>query len=86
VIRVALEEDGLFVFDFHPLHIALNTRNHSDYVTVKERIVNDRVSPFELAFRGRGVRSFFLELCSAMGDHGCYSNGCWDALEKLGCS
>jgi hypothetical protein len=86
VIRIALEEDGLFVFDFHPLHIALNTRDHSDYITVKERIVNDGVSPFELSFQGRGVRTFFLELCSVMRDRGQYSQGCWDALEKLGCS
>ena len=86
VIRVALEENGLYVFDFHPLHIALNTRSFSDYSAVRDRIVCDGISPFDLSYEGRGVRTFFGELCSAMRDCGCYSRGCWDALEKLGCS
>jgi hypothetical protein len=86
VIRMAVEEEGLFVFDFHPLHIALNTRDHSDYLTVKDQIINEGISPFELSFQGRGVRTFFQELCSTMQQHGIYSQGCWDALEKLGCN
>lgn len=86
VIRTALKADGLFVFDFHPLHIALNTRDHMDYSLVKDKIIKDGISPFDLAFAGRGVRSFFLELCSAMRDGGCRSYSCWSALEHLGCS
>lgn len=85
VIQTALEEDGLFVFDFHPLHIVLNTRDYADYAAVKEKIVKGGASPFDLAFPGRGVRAFYLELCAAMRDSGHVSFGCWDALEKLGC-
>jgi hypothetical protein len=84
-IRTAMEHDGLFVFDFHPLHIALNTRSHADYAAVKDKIVKAGVSPFDLAFGGRGVRAFFLELCSAMRDSGQRSYTCWDALQQLGC-
>jgi hypothetical protein len=55
-------------------------------MTVKERIVNDVVSPFELSIQWRRARTFVLELCSAMEDRGHYSQKCWDALGKLGCS
>lgn len=86
VIDAALEQEGLFVFDFHPLHIALNTRNHTDYGDVKDKIIQDRISPFELAFSGRGTRTFFLELCSAIQHFGHRSMGCWSALKLLGCN
>ena len=85
VIRMALEEHGLYVFDFRALHIALNTRCHSDYLSVKERILSHGVSHFEAPFEGRGVRTFFLELCSAMQERRQYFLGCWDVLEKLEC-
>jgi len=86
VPRIAMEEDGLFVFNIYSLSATLNTRDDSDYMTVKERIVNDVVSPFELSIQWRRARTFVLELCSAMEDRGHYSQKCWDALGKLGCS
>lgn len=85
LIRMAVEQDGLFVFDFHPLHIALNTRGPEDYAAVKEKIVTNGASPFDLTVPGRGVRTFFLELCAAMRNSGRHSYRCWDALGQLGC-
>jgi hypothetical protein len=83
IVRVATEQEGLFVFDFHPIHIALNTLTHDDYETVKTRIVNDGMSPFEMAFLGRGVRTFFEELCLAMRERGQVSFTCSAALDEL---
>ena len=86
VIRIATEQEGLFVFDFHPIHIALNTRNHDEYQAVKRRIVRDGVSPFEITFSGRGVRTFFEELCCAMSKRRQVSFTCSDALTHLVCA
>jgi len=86
VIQAALDnEDALFVFDMHPLHVALNTRGHEDYASVKKRIVIDGQSPFEVAFHGRGARAFFEELCEAMDRRGARSYRCVDALAHFGC-
>jgi hypothetical protein len=85
IISNAISERGLYVFDFHPLHIALNTRTYEDYEAVKLKIINERASPFSLTAPGRGVRTFFTELCSAMKSSGMVSYSCWDALRELGC-
>lgn len=80
LIDRAISGDDLYVFDFHPLHIALNTRTSDDYQAVKEQIIKDGKSPFDLAFSGRGARTFFIELCNAMAQNENYSNSCIDAL------
>ena len=83
VIRMATEGDGLFVFDFHPIHIALNTRNHDEYQAAKSKVLHDGVSPFEIACPGRGVRTFFEELCDAMSKQRQVSFTCSEALASL---
>lgn len=80
-IECALRSPGLYVMDFHPIHIALNTRTPQDYQDVKARIINDSVSPFELTFSGRGTREYFQELCSAMVAAGESSVGCGEAID-----
>jgi hypothetical protein len=80
LIDRAISGDDLYVFDFHPLHIALNTRTSDDYQAVKEQIIKNGKSPFDLAFSGRGARTFFTELCNAMAQNDKYSNSCIDAL------
>jgi hypothetical protein len=62
VMEQAFDSDGLFVFAFHPLHIALNTRRLSDYNQVRENIYEGRQAPFAMTFPGRGTRTFFEEL------------------------
>jgi hypothetical protein len=86
VISTAVERDDLFVFDVHPIHIALNTRGHEDYVAVKDRIVSGSESPFDLRFPGRGVATFFDELCEAIDRAGTRSYTCFEALEHFGCA
>jgi len=86
VIETAIKDEFcLYVFDFHPLHIALNTRTYEDYSSVKERIFPGEVSPFEIRFQGKGVAVFFEELCTAMQNNGQRSYTCTEALEYFGC-
>jgi len=84
IIEQAIRGDGMYVFDIHPLHVALNTRSHEDYVQVKDEVVKNGRSPFELRFPGRGVAVFFEELCEAMARRNIRSQTCTEALASLG--
>jgi len=85
IIEKAVCGSGLFVFDFHPLHLALNTRSTEDYVAVKERVVTQGQSPFVYTFPGLGVRDFFIQLCSRMHEQGIRSHTCSEVLKAYGC-
>lgn len=63
-----LHPDYLFVFDFHPLHIMLNTLSHDHYCNVKSKVINENYDPFELKMAGVGVESFFIKLLNRMKD------------------
>ena len=80
VIRKAVAEPGLYVFDFHPLHIILNTRTYNDYLEVREAVRSGKTSAFDLAFAGYGTRAFFLDLCKEMERCGLKSSSCVEAL------
>lgn len=80
-IERAVQGEDLYVFDFHPLHVALNTRSPEDYQQVKGRVIQDGVSPFDLAFPGRGAREYFEQLCDAMRGAGVRSQSCGGALD-----
>lgn len=80
VIRKAVAEPGLYVFDFHPLHIILNTRTYNDYLEVREAVRSSKTSAFDLAFAGYGTRAFFLDLCKEMERYGLKSSSCVEAL------
>ena len=82
IIQRAVVGDSLYIFDFHPLHVALNTRTPEDYQAVKNRIIEGGVCPFDMAFSGRGTRVFFDELCKAMRDAGSVSLTCSQALDR----
>ena len=85
IIKQAVSSESLYVFDIHPLHIAINTRSHEDYSSVKDRLVKDGMSPFDLRFPGRGVAVFYEELCTAIENTGTRSFTCSEALEHYGC-
>lgn len=57
-IMAKVSPEDLCVFDFHPLHIALNTRSYEHYQSQKERIQSG-VDPWTLASPGHGVRDVF---------------------------
>lgn len=85
IIEQAVHGKGLFVFDIHPLHVALNTKSHEDYVRVKHLVVNEGASPFDHSYPGDGVRTFFKRLCARMNEEGLRSYSCAEALQKYGC-
>lgn len=82
LIQRAVAGDDLYVFDFHPLHVALNSRTPEDYQSVKNKITRDGISPFDLTYPGRGVRAFFNELCQEMRDAENVSLTCSQALDR----
>jgi hypothetical protein len=84
IIKKALSGEGLYVFDFHPLHIILNTRSFDDYESVKRGIISGEKSPFDYQdfFQGRGTRTFFQELCMEMHSLGVSSVTCLDAIKN----
>jgi hypothetical protein len=86
VIEKAMhDEDSLFVFDFHPLHIALNTTSVEDYVAKKHAVVSGGISPFDLRATGRGTATFFEDLVSEMFRRNVKSASCLEALHYFGC-
>jgi hypothetical protein len=83
IIDQAINEPGLYVFDFHPIHLALNTKTHLDYSSVKDKIVSGKASPFEFRTTGRGAAVFFDELCDAMTKANVESISCSQALSGM---
>lgn len=83
-IETALADSaGLYVFDFHPIHVILNTSSYDQYQSVRGRVVDERVSPFDLAFAGQGCRTFFEELLRRMNETRQESKSCGDVLDRL---
>lgn len=80
VIERALTDNGIYVFDFHPLHVIMNTSSLDDYEKVKQSILNSSKSPFDIKFFGNGTEVFFDKLVAKMREHSLKSHTCLDAL------
>ncbi|MEE8239820.1 MAG: hypothetical protein V3R16_01010 [Nitrospirales bacterium] len=65
VVAQALQSEALHVFDFHPLHVCLNTPSLAFYLQQQDKI-RSGTSPFDLQYAGRGVGTLFRELCRGM--------------------
>jgi hypothetical protein len=80
-IEMAVERDGVFVFDFHPIHLELNTPTYEYYV---ERSAAFKAgAPIEqLRWKGYGTRNFFDDLTRAMFRRGLISTPLPIALEQ----
>lgn len=63
-IENALNSSGVYCFDFHPIHILLNTSHFSDYEEWTSRGRPELKSC--VGSESYGVRSFFLDICSAI--------------------
>lgn len=83
IIEQAITGDSLYVFDFHPLHVALNTRSPADYCSVKDAVIKNGISPFSISFDGRGTAVFFEELCAALENTQQVSYTCSEALARF---
>lgn len=65
MIEHALEDDGVYVFDFHPIHLLLNTPNSDYYFSMRDRFKSGE-DINQLAYEGYGTMNFYLQLCAAM--------------------
>ena len=65
LIDKALRADGIHVFDFHPIHVMLNTPDPEFYFAARDRYRAGE--PIEsLRYNGHGVGVFFQALCEQM--------------------
>ena len=83
VITKALGGNGLYIFDIHPLHVALNTHDHGFYLGAREKMRKGNISAYDLRSSRRGVAVFLKELCSAMVSKGQRSYSCSEALQAF---
>jgi hypothetical protein len=82
LIRHALESSDLHVFDFHPIHIMLNSPDADYYFSKRDRFrVGDLIE--ELRFPGYGAGSFFSELCRDIERAALRSFALEDALSRF---
>lgn len=68
LILSKVSDEHLQVFDFHPLHIALNTRDSEDYRKKKLRVLAGE-NPWKCSSGGWGVRTLFEELVPSLNQH-----------------
>ena len=80
LIRRALEEDGLYVFDFHVIHVLMNTPSQAYYEQARPHVFQQEATWSELRNPDEGVATFFLALCDAMRAAGIASVTCLEAL------
>jgi len=79
LIGRALAPEGLYVFDFHPVHIMLNTPTPEFYLAARDRYRNG-VAIQRLRYGGTGIGTFFAQLIAKMEAAGACSVGMADAL------
>lgn len=74
----AVNGSALYIFDFHPIHLLLNTPG-PEYYFEKRDAFKAGVSIDKIRFQGYGTFNFFQELCMMMDSKGLSSN----RLDKL---
>lgn len=80
MIETALDDDGIYVFDFHPIHLVLNTPERDRYFAMRDRFKAGE--PLDrLVYEGNGTRSFYDRLCAAMSQRGLTSMSLGQALQ-----
>lgn len=80
LIEDAVNGNALFVFAFHPIHIALNSPSAEEYFERRDRVAQG-MSLADASWEGVGTRDFYLELCSTMEQAGQRSSAMRDALD-----
>ena len=83
IIQRALIDDKIYIFDFHPIHIILNTSSYSQYAKVKPSILSSGVRSTELRFPGYGTAVFFDNLLQSIRELDCPTLTCGEVLETL---
>lgn len=76
----ALKHDGVYVFDFHPIHLLLNSPDREYYFSVRDRFkAGEDID--RLTFKGPGTATFFERLSTGMERSGAQSLTLGKALE-----
>jgi len=82
LIQGAIESPGLFIFDFHPIHIMLNTPDAEYYLARRDKFrAGEPIQ--DLRFSGYGTASYFNELCADIQNAGLQSLGMEEALGQF---
>lgn len=81
ILNNSLCNDGLYVYAFHPLHIALNTISFDDYSQKKQKLQMG-INPYDIEGDGFGVRDFYKLLCKKMKDADVVSVTAYEALRS----
>lgn len=64
-IDLAMKNQGLFVFDFHPVHLMLNTPSYEFYAAARDDFKKG-LPLTQLRYDGVGAHSFYVELVETM--------------------
>jgi hypothetical protein len=82
LIERATSAGGLYVFDFHPIHLLLNTPNLEFYIAARAEL---RAGAQIEALRhpGRGAASFFGALCDRMRACGLASTRMCEVVDRM---
>jgi hypothetical protein len=84
LIEAVLAHDGVYVFDFHPVHLLLNSTSAEAYFERRDAFKAGAALD-GLRCPGYGSRDFYDDLCAAMREAGVDSTGMLDALrERVG--
>jgi hypothetical protein len=76
-----LTNEGIYVFDFHPVHLLLNSTSAEAYFARRDAFVAG--APLDsLRCTDYGTRNFYDDLCAAMRDAGVESSSMYDALRS----
>jgi hypothetical protein len=65
ILERAISGDEVYIFDFHPIHIALNTSTVSDYQLKKEAVIRGE-NPYSIRGSVYGIGEYFNDLCTRM--------------------
>jgi len=84
IFQRALDDPNhLYVFDFHPIHIALNTPSFEAYQSVKQKLMTRNGSAFDMALPGYGIREYYLQFMDAMQHNGIKSLSCSEVVDTI---
>lgn len=79
-------QPGLKIFNFHPIHIFLNSRNLDIYEKMKKKLNYPKVSLIDLKpyiYKGKGVESFFKEILRFISKNNFKSYTISDLIKKI---
>jgi hypothetical protein len=79
LLEAAIREPGTYVFDFHPIHLLLNSTSASAYLSRRDRFIAGEPLG-ELRCEGYGTGDYYADLVALMGEADIESVGISDAL------